>query len=143
MRFVDLPPIWLLAALILVWVSPWQVAWAWLFWPGLLLLVAAAFLTLGAVREFSRSRTTIIPHLDPKALITGGIFRYTRNPIYLADVLILLGLSLIWGKPLGLVLALPFAWLLQTRFIRGEEARLQAAFGDAFKHYAANTRRWL
>ena len=115
-----------------------------LLWPWHAgVLAAAALLTLGAVREFSRSRTTIIPHLDPKALITGGIFRYTRNPIYLADLLILLGLSLIWGKPLGLLLAPPFAWLLQKRFILGEEARLRAAFGEAFERYAEGTRRWL
>ena len=143
MRFLDLPPIWLFAVLVLVWLSPWTIAGGWPFWLGLTLLAAAALLTLGAVREFSRSRTTIIPHLDPKALITGGIFRYTRNPIYLADLLILLGLSLIWGKPLGLLLAPPFAWLLQKRFILGEEARLRAAFGDAFERYAAGTRRWL
>lgn len=143
MRFIDLPPVWLLAALVAVWLSPWTLGWAWRFWLGLTLLGVAAFLTLAALREFSRARTTIIPHLDPKALITTGIFAWTRNPIYLADVLILLGLSLFWGKLLGLLLVLPFAWLLQKRFILGEEARLRAAFGDAFERYAANTRRWL
>lgn len=143
MRYLDLPPIWLLIFLVVVWLSPWTVSWTWLFWPGLLFLAVAAILTLGAVREFAKARTTIIPHLDPKALITSGIFQYTRNPIYLADLCILLGLSLIWGKLLGPVLAVPFAWLLQKRFILGEEARLKAAFGEAFERYAANTRRWL
>lgn len=143
MKFVDLPPIWLLGALILVWMSPWSLPWGPAFWPGLALLVLAAALTIAALREFMRARTTVIPHLNPDALITGGIFRWTRNPIYVADLLILVGLTLIWGKLLGLVLALPLAWLLQKRFILGEEARLRAAFGDAFEAYAAKTRRWL
>ena len=99
-------------------------------------------LTVAALVEFARSKTTVIPHLDPTALITGGVFRWTRNPIYLADALILAGFALIWGKVLGLILVPALALLLDRRFIRGEEARLSTAFGEAFAAYAAQTRRW-
>ena len=143
MRFLDFPPIWLAGALALTWVSPWGLPWGTAFWPGILLLAVAAGLTVGAVLAFTRARTTIIPHLDPSALVTSGIFRWTRNPIYLADVLILVGLSLIWGKTAGLILVPALVLLLERRFIRGEEARLRAAFGNAFESYAATTRRWL
>lgn len=143
MRFLDLPPIWLAGALALTWVSPWGLPWGTTFWPGIILLVVAAGLTLAALREFARARTTIIPHLQPAALITSGVFRWTRNPIYVADVLILAGLALIWGKIFGLVLVPVLVILLERRFIRGEEARLSAAFGPAFDAYAARTRRWL
>lgn len=85
----------------------------------------------------------MIPRQTPSALITTGIFRLSRNPIYLADLLILAGFSLIWGKPLGLVLVPVLAWILFARFIQGEEARLRAMFGAEFEAYAARTRRWL
>jgi protein-S-isoprenylcysteine O-methyltransferase Ste14 len=143
MKFLDLPPIWLAGALFLTWLSPWMLPWGPAFWPGILLLALAVGLALAAIREFARARTTLIPHLEPAALITGGIFRWTRNPIYLADVLILVGLALIWGKLAGLVLVPVLVVLLERRFIRGEERRLSAAFGTAFDTYAARTRRWL
>lgn len=147
MRHFDYPPVWLIAALGLVWVET-QV------WPGLLgwpvvqhvgtglALIALALFVLAAV-EFLRARSTIIPHQMPAALITRGIFAFSRNPIYLADVILLVGLSLRWGAASGLVLAPVLAWVLQRRFILGEEARLRARFGAAAEAYFACTRRWL
>ena len=142
-KYLDLPPIWLVGALCLVWLSPWPLIGAAGFWPGIGLLAIAAVLTAGALLEFGRAKTTVIPHQNPSALISGGIFRFTRNPIYLADVLILLGFSLIWSKLLGLILVLPFVLLLQRRFILPEEARLKEAFGSEFEQYTTRTRRWL
>jgi protein-S-isoprenylcysteine O-methyltransferase Ste14 len=76
-----------------------------------------------ARRTDGAGTTTIIPRRNPSALVTGGLFAWSRNPIYLADALILLG-AILW---LDAVLALPlvagFVWLIQTRFIRDEEAR--------------------
>lgn len=103
----------------------------------------AAGLVVAAVLEFSRARTTTIPREAPSALITTGIFRHSRNPIYLADLLVLFGVSLIWGSVPGLVLVPVLGWLLQARFIRGEEERLAAAFGTEFETYRSATRRWI
>ena len=143
MKYLDLPPIWLVAALLLTWLSPWAVPAGPAFWPGAALLALATGLTAAAIVEFARARTTVIPHREPVALITSGIFRWTRNPIYLADVLILAGFALISGRLLGLVLVPALVVLLERRFIRGEEARLRSAFGERFEAYAAKTRRWL
>ncbi len=142
MRMIDLPPLWLLACLVLTWISPWGLPWGAAFWPGIVILGAAALLTIAALAEFARARTTVIPHQTPGALIKSGIFRWTRNPIYLADVLILLGFALIWGKLLGLLLVPGLAVLLERRFIRPEEDRLRSKFGDAFEAYSSATRRW-
>lgn len=143
MRWIDLPPVWLLAAIAVAWSWRWPGAWDGFFWAGGAFLVLAAGLVVAAVLEFSRARTTIIPREAPSALITTGIFRLSRNPIYLADLLVLLGVSLIWGSVPGLVLVPALGWLLQTRFIRGEEERLAAAFGTEFESYRAATRRWI
>lgn len=98
---------------------------------------------LAAFVEFRRAATTVIPRQDPSSLITGGVYRWSRNPIYLADVLILLGFVLIWGRALGFVLVPVLAVLLDRRFILGEEARLRAAFGEKFDAYAQQARRWI
>ena len=143
MRMLDLPPLWLLAFLVLAWVSPWHAPWGGVFFPGLVCLALAALLTVAALLEFARARTTVIPHQMPSALIQSGVFRWTRNPIYLADVLILAGFALIWGSVLGVLLVLLLAVVLERRFIRPEEGRLQSEFGEAFEAYAASTRRWI
>lgn len=147
MRHLDYPPVWLVAALGLVW-GETQV------WPGLLpwtvvqhvgtglALVAVALFGLAAV-EFLRARSTIIPHQSPSALITRGIFAFSRNPIYLADVILLVGLSLRWGAVSGLLLAPVLVLVLQRRFIAGEEARLHATFGASAEAYFTRTRRWM
>lgn len=143
MKWIDLPPVWLLAALAVAWAWRWPAGWEGMLWVGILCLVLAAILTVGAVIEFVRARTTIIPREAPSAMITGGIFRISRNPIYLADLLILAGASLILGSVPGLVLVPALGWVLQERFIRGEEARLAGVFGAAYENYRAVTRRWI
>ena len=105
--------------------------------------MVALVLFLAAVLEFRRARTTIVPHQMPNALITGGIFKFTRNPIYLADILALAGLALIWGSVPGLVLVPVLGVLLQKRFILPEEERLTETFEEAFEEYARGTRRWV
>ena len=111
--------------------------------PGWICIGLAAVLVVLAVLAFLQARTTIIPRHAPSALITHGVFQWTRNPIYLADVLFLLGASLLWGSVVGLILVPVFAVFLDRRFIRAEEAVLRQAFGDAFDTYAVRVRRWL
>jgi protein-S-isoprenylcysteine O-methyltransferase Ste14 len=147
LRHLDYPPIWLLAALGLVWaetlLAPQVVpmAWAQMFGTGLVVVAIALF--AAAAWEFWRARSTIIPHQTPQRLITGGIFALSRNPIYLADVVLLVGLSLRWGAVSGVLLAPVLVFVLQRRFIAGEEARIRASFGQAAEQYFHRTRRWL
>lgn len=142
-KWIDLPPLWLLGCLFLTWLSPSTSFLAKSFELGLGLLILAGGLVFFALLEFAKARTTVIPRQSPNALITSGVFRFSRNPIYLADVLVLMGFSLIWAKPLGLLLVPLFFVLLDRRFIRGEEQKLRAAFPDAFDDYVSMTRRWL
>jgi protein-S-isoprenylcysteine O-methyltransferase Ste14 len=146
MRALDYPPVWLAGFV--------AVAWAQQHWlpvggpgvfrgPGTLLVLAGLALMAAAAVEFLRRRTTIVPHRAPAALITGGVYRFTRNPIYLGDALVLLGLVLRWGAWPSLILVPVFGMVITVRFIRPEEARLRAAFGAAFEDWAALTRRWL
>jgi len=147
MKWLDMPPVWLIACLVAAWglgvLLPSPAFGLWAVWAGPVLVIAGIVLTVLAVLEFRRAATTIVPGHDPSALITSGIFRYSRNPIYLADVAILSGLILYWNALAALPLVLLFVWILRSRFIMHEERRLMQAFPVAFEEYKSATRRWL
>ncbi|MEM8752089.1 MAG: isoprenylcysteine carboxylmethyltransferase family protein, partial [Pseudomonadota bacterium] len=66
-----------------------------------------------------------------------------RNPIYAADVAILIGWGVSLGAALPFLVVPAFAVVIQRRFILAEEARLEAAFGEAFRDYKTRVRRWI
>jgi protein-S-isoprenylcysteine O-methyltransferase Ste14 len=111
-------------------------------WAGALLVAAGLGLALAAAVEFRRARTTIIPHEEPSAIVTSGVYRLSRNPIYLGDALILTGLGLRWDSVLALVLVPVFVAVITARFIVPEEGRLRARFGAEWEAWAARVRRW-
>lgn len=148
MKWIDLPPIWLIGFLALAWAQAQYLslglsfgAWGGLL--GLVLLSVAICLAVAAIVQFRRHRTTVIPHMQPSQLITTGIFGRSRNPIYLADILILTAFVLMWDAVPSLALIPIFTGLLQKRFIYAEELRLKQAFPDAFTEYCRSTRRWI
>jgi protein-S-isoprenylcysteine O-methyltransferase Ste14 len=76
-------------------------------------------------------------------LVTSGIYRFTRNPIYLGFLLVVIGISLDSGSYWGILLA-PVLVILFNRFvIQPEEEYLASKFGDQFTSYKARVRRWL
>ena len=147
-RFLDLPPLWLILFIALAWVQAtrWPVGMVDIPLVDLLagvLLGGGILLSLLAILEMRRARTTVIPHREPERLVTGGVFGRSRNPIYLGDVCILLGLVLFWKAWPSLVLVPLFMWVLTDRFIAPEEARLRARFGTRYDTWAARVRRWI
>ena len=143
---LDTPPVWLLAALALAWA---QARWlplvpgsGFLTAAGWGMIAGAVLLFADAALRFARARTSIIPREVPRMLLTTGAYRLSRNPIYLADALLLAGCALLWD-PGGLVLVPAFVLLITRRFIRGEEAVCAATFGAEWTAYAARVRRWL
>jgi protein-S-isoprenylcysteine O-methyltransferase Ste14 len=146
LRLIDLPPVWLLAALGLVW-GLGQVGLT-LFGPGGRLVGGLAIglglaLMAAAVIQMTARRTTFIPRRDPQALVTGGVFALSRNPIYLGDALVLAGVILWWDVPLAVPVLLGFMLLIQHRFIMDEEQRLKNAFGPAFDAWKLRSGRWI
>lgn len=152
---IDTPPVWLAGIIGLavaqahwlpvvpfrdlaqmVWLSPATPA----LW-GTAVIVFALLLFGAAIAEFRSHRTSIIPRETPRVLLTGGPYSISRNPIYLADTALLLGVIL-WGDLLSLVLVPVFVALIDRRFIRGEEAACNATFGPTWQQYAARVRRW-
>lgn len=146
---IDLPPIWLFGhiaaawALSLVSIPVFGPVFGWIGdRSGPTLVGLGIVAALGAAAQMALARTSVIPRRNPSSMVTSGLFRWSRNPIYLADVLILGGAILWLDSVMALPLVAGFVWLIQTRFIKDEEARLTMAFGPEFDLWAARTRRW-
>ncbi|NDV98073.1 isoprenylcysteine carboxylmethyltransferase family protein [Salipiger sp. PrR002] len=148
-RTIDLPPVWLLAFLALAWTQARHFPMGLSFGPvwadllGGLLVGGGVLIAAVALTEMRRQRTTFMPHAEADRLVTSGIFRFSRNPIYLGDAMILTGLILYWDAVPSLVLLPVFVWVLEKRFIVPEEARLRRKFVAEFRKYEQQTRRWL
>jgi protein-S-isoprenylcysteine O-methyltransferase Ste14 len=110
---------------------------------GLLLFLAGGALAAPAIRSFLRAGTGVPVHHKVTALVTTGIYAWTRNPMYLGLALVMAG-SALWANSLWLVIALVAMMLVIARaVIAREEAFLEAKFGDAYRDYKARVRRWL
>lgn len=144
------PPTLLVLVIVVAWILQRQLP---LPWPGIgdtASRVAGLGLGLGGVVLFAwavitmrRARTTLMPHAGATHLVTDGPFRYRRNPIYLADMLILLGIAEL-TRNIWLVLLTPVFGILVTWLaILPEERHLEARFGGAYRAYKERTRRLL
>ncbi|MBB4658063.1 methyltransferase family protein [Parvularcula dongshanensis] len=114
-------------------------------WFGLTFAILGLGLAGGAVADFQRRKTTVDPRAPGRAtaLLTRGVFRLTRNPIYVGMALCLFGLALALGTVLGLFLTLGFIAALTAWQIRPEEKALRSLFGPDYDDYAAKVPRWL
>ena len=112
-------------------------------WAGLVPLVTAGLLALLAERRFWRVRTPVLPNRTPRALVTSGVFAVSRNPMYLALTLGLAGLWLLLGSATPGVAIPLFVLAIDRLFVRREERRLEAAFGQEFRDYRDRVRRWI
>ena len=98
---------------------------------------------VSAFLEFRKARTTLDPHGSTKQLVTSGIYRFTRNPIYLGFLLMIIGFPLNAGFYSGIVVA-PFFTLAMNRLvIEKEETYLEKKFKDVYASYKSSVRRWL
>jgi protein-S-isoprenylcysteine O-methyltransferase Ste14 len=110
---------------------------------GALLFAASLGVMLWAFLAFKRHNTSVLPHKRSDALISSGPFRFSRNPIYLAEAVLLGGLALVNGSIWYLAVIPPFMWAVTKLAIVREEAHLSARFGARWDEYAATVRRWL
>ncbi|ORE93480.1 hypothetical protein ATO13_12421 [Stappia sp. 22II-S9-Z10] len=107
------------------------------------LAAAAIVLGIAALWRFLRTGTAVEPWHPTTALITDGIFAYTRNPIYLAFFLVQAGAGIAFGGPLTLALLVPLAAAIHLGVVRREERYLGRLFGAAYADYRRRVRRYL
>lgn len=107
--------------------------------------LALVGLALGAlsVRQFRQAGTSVIPGEPSTVLLESGPYRFTRNPIYIAFVILYFGLAVMLTSAWMLLLLIPVLIILQRGVVEREEAYLQAKFGEAYRKYQARVPRWL
>ena len=110
---------------------------------GFALVVIGFLLGLGAVLAFRRAHTTLDPYHPVSSIVTSGVYGFSRNPIYLAFLLMVIGIPLSSGTYWGIILALVFIMLCNRLVIEHEEAYLGKKFGTTYIDYTSRVRRWL
>ena len=142
-----LPPTFLLFAIILVvllyylyplksiLIYPWYIL-------GIIPIIFGISINLIADQIFKSRNTTIKLYEQSSTLVTTGIFKFTRNPMYLGFVFILLGITIMMGALTPFIVVPIFATFVDRYCINIEEKMLNEIFGDEWENYKAKTRRW-
>lgn len=112
-------------------------------WTAFILIVLGFLSAAWALFTFSRQKTTIYPTGRPTHLVSEGLFRVTRNPMYLGLALILTGFAFMMGSPQAFVAPILFVAAMNFIYIPFEERRLLGIFGGAYEAYCHRVRRWL
>ena len=113
------------------------------WWIGGALIAAWLVLAALANYQFRRAGTTPNPFGDVTAFVTGGVFGFTRNPMYLGLVLLQAGVAFILSNGWVLLLVVPTIIVLDRLVIAGEERYLDAKYGATYAAYRNRVRRWL
>ncbi|MEH6584067.1 MAG: isoprenylcysteine carboxylmethyltransferase family protein [Halioglobus sp.] len=142
------PPVWLVLGLVSIFAlneflpgqrftgTAAQVVGGIIIFLGLLLLLIAGGM-------FKQAGTDLVPFKNVSALVTTGIYRYTRNPMYLGMAAVLLGTAITVGALTALAVPAVFMVIIQFRFILPEEEMLRGLFPEDFPAYCGRVRRWI
>jgi protein-S-isoprenylcysteine O-methyltransferase Ste14 len=143
-----LPPTYFVVSIILIAVihflfpvaklidMPWNLS-------GLLLILTGGTFNLLADRDFKRFKTTVKPFEYSTSLITEGVFRISRNPMYLGMTLLLLGETILLGSLSPFLIVFIFMFFMHLIFILPEEKLLLEKFGEEYIKYKYTVRRWI
>lgn len=111
--------------------------------PGLALIVLGLGLNAWSVRTMNRADTTTRFNESPDLLLLEGPFSFSRNPIYLSGVMVLMGIAIFLGSLITFVFPAILFLILDRVYIPAEERTLETLFGPAYLVYKAQVRRWV
>jgi len=112
-------------------------------WAGTVMITAGVGLALVCVLGFRRAGTNVEPWRPATALVLGGPYRFSRNPIYVGLTLTYAGIAVAADSLWMVTLLVPVLAVMQSGVVRREEAYLERTFGDDYRAYKARVRRWL
>ncbi len=112
-------------------------------WFGAAVVALALALAAWAIISMAKAGSNVPTNLPTTTIVESGPYRFTRNPIYLGMLLVLLGLSIALDNLWLAALLLPFAIVIRYGVVAREEAYLEGKFGDVYRGYRARVRRWL
>ncbi len=131
----------LIAPPLLALIDPWKRG---VFLPGAIVMFAGLVVTVWCARDFYVSgRGTLAPWDPPQRLVVVGLYRYTRNPMYVGVLLLIAGWALFYMSPVLLFYFAVLVVAFQIRVLTNEEPQCERRFGDDWKSYAASVGRWI
>ena len=110
---------------------------------GLIPVILGIWINLAADRELKLAETTVKPFAESYALVQVGVYRFSRNPMYLGFIAILLGISILLRTLSPFIVVIAYAILIDTTFIRYEEHKLARLFSDEWDQYRSKVRKWI
>lgn len=110
---------------------------------GVLPLVVGLGIAKRGSDIFEKAGTNIETFNDPDILVTDGLYRISRNPMYLGFLMALLGVAIVLGSFSSILVAVGFFVITDRWYIKFEEESMAKRFGDRYAEYKAQTRRWL
>ncbi len=110
---------------------------------GFTLIFLGLILNFWSVATLKRNNTSIDFNNTPTRLVTDGVFRISRNPIYLSGVVFSLGVSILLGSLVVLIFSISLLLVLNKYHIPYEEIELEKIFGKEYLEYKHKVRRWL
>jgi protein-S-isoprenylcysteine O-methyltransferase Ste14 len=143
------PPIAWALAVLAAWTLDWLMPLPFLpaavpaGWVGATVFALALALFVWAIVTMSRAGSNVPTNRPTTTIVDTGPYRFTRNPIYLAMVLGLVGLAIAFNSLWPLLTLVPFVLVIQYGVIAREEAYLERKFADVYRGYRARVRRWL
>ena len=134
----------LIAALVLNWFWPLPIFRASVVrWLGIAVMALGLAVVLRVFRTMRAAGTNVDPRRPTTAIVTTGLFRFSRNPIYVGLTLTYLGLTLAFNTWWGLVLLVPVLMTMHRGVVLREERYLEQTFGEQYRQYYCRVRRYL
>ena len=142
---VTFPPVILLASIvlqiILLFSFPISVDMSSLL--GLILILSGISLVFVSFRFMRKMKTTFIPDGTPEVLISSGPFKFSRNPIYLGMLTVLVGVAFLMSSLSAIIIAFVFGIIINFTWIAHEEKKLHELFSEDWENYSSKVRRWI
>lgn len=110
---------------------------------GASLMVLGVSIVLASAGLFRLRKTTLNPFGEPATVVQDGFYRFSRNPMYLGMLLVLIGVGLWRGNYFGLLLAPAFVAIMTRWYIVREEQLLEERFSEVYRAYRLRVRRWI
>ena len=142
------PPILALVMIVLIYLSSFFIESTKFNYQGslsVLVLILGLACAIPSFKLFARYKTTISPlkPSDATALVTEGMYRYSRNPMYLGLLLLTIASTIWFGTWFGIIINILFIFLINFLQIIPEEEALLEIFGEEYEEYKKNVRRWI
>ena len=142
---ITFPPVILLASIvlqiILLFSFPISVDLSSLL--GLILILSGISLVFVSFRFMRKMKTTFIPDGTPEVLISSGPFKFSRNPIYLGMLTVLVGVAFLMSSLSAIIIAFVFGTIINFTWIAHEEKKLHELFSEDWENYSSKVRRWI